>query len=50
MCIIYPSLKLQKNVAEKKKLIETVEREIDRVNNDIKNAQYDLKRLPKERE
>ena len=30
--------------------METIEKDIERVNNDIRNAQYDLKRLPKDRE
>ena len=39
-----------KNTAEIKKLRETCEKEADRIANDIKTLNYDLKRLPKDRE
>jgi hypothetical protein len=37
-----------KNTAEIKKLRQTCEREADRIGNDIKTLNYDLKRLPKD--
>jgi hypothetical protein len=37
-----------KNTAEIKKLRETCEKEADRISNDIKTLNYDLKRLPKD--
>eukprot|EP00347_Sterkiella_histriomuscorum_P014027 403362439 len=39
-----------KNQTEKTKLQEILQKDIDKVNNDIRNAQYDLKRLPKDKE
>ncbi|CDW78289.1 qa-snare protein [Stylonychia lemnae] len=41
---------LETNQSEKSRLTENIEKDIERVNNDIRNAQYDLKRLPKDRE
>jgi hypothetical protein len=37
-----------KNTAEIKKLRETCEKEAERISNDIKTLNYDLKRLPKD--
>ena len=37
-----------KNTAEIKKLRETCEKEAERIRNDIKTLNYDLKRLPKD--
>ena len=36
--------------AERRKVQEGCERDIERINNDIRTIQYDLKRLPKEKE
>ncbi len=36
--------------AERRKMLEGCERDIERINNDMRSIQYDLKRLPKERE
>ena len=38
------------NSAEIKKLRDTCQKESDRISNDIKTLNYDLKRLPKDRE
>ena len=40
----------KQNTAEIKKLRETCEKEAERISNDIKTLNYDLKRLPKDRE
>jgi phage host-nuclease inhibitor protein Gam len=39
-----------KQSAERKKLIEGSLKDVDRIGNDIRNLQYELKRLPKDKE
>ncbi|TNV83027.1 hypothetical protein FGO68_gene6080 [Halteria grandinella] len=39
-----------KNAAEKKKINDSALRDIEKINNDIRGLQYDLKRLPKDKE
>lgn len=41
---------LQRNAGEKRVTLEAIMRDIERANGDIKNMQYELKRVPKAKE